>query len=218
MILFGYKKSSGSLVRAIACIVTGGILLFNPEEAPALLVRAIGAIIFASGLISLTISILGQKKKKSKTFGFGEANHCMIILLGLFFLLFPHVLTSVIFFFLGLGLVIFAMMQMFVIGSALSLMGLGFSSLIFSSLALVGGLLILFNPFTGHVISIVAGALLVYYGITELLWTRKVSSARKEYEIHYGAQEGNTRPSVEGVNHDNDLVKDVDFEKVDEQQ
>jgi hypothetical protein len=76
----------------------------------------------------------------------------------------------------------------------------------------VGGFL-LFNPFAESVMVMIAGAALIVYGASELFSSWKMKKAIDEYEIHMAP--GAEKPSEpENVLAD---VKDVDYEKVDEQ-
>ena len=76
---------------------------------------------------------------------------------------------------------------------------------------LVGGF-ILFNPFAESVMVMIAGGALVVYGASELFSSWKMKKAIDEYEIRQAPKEETPvqeNPMAE--------VKDVDYEKVDEQ-
>ena len=134
--------------------------------------------------------------------------------MGALLIFFPEILTKAIIVVIGLGLIIFGALQMLVLGGAMSLLGLGYASLCLGALALVGGIVILFNPFTEQVMSIVAGSFLAYYGVTELISLRKVATARKEYEIRFENKPEN-KPSESKSIVDN--VKDAEYTEVDNQ-
>ena len=217
MIFFGYKTTSGSILRALCAIGVGLILIIMPNGGSELLVRIIAAIIFAAGLAALTVTLVGKNKNKSskKSLSLNEVNAGAVVVLGLVLMFFPGLLTKAIVVVIGVVLMILGGIQLMVVGSAMSFLGAGYASLAFSFLAFAGGLLIIFSPFTEAVMSIVAGSFLIYYGITELLYLKKVSTARQEYEIKFTQKSGEEKSISESKFGDN--VKDVDFEKVDEQ-
>ena len=79
-------------------------------------------------------------------------------------------------------------------------------------LVLLAGAFLLARPtFIGTAVGTVAGAALIIYGVSELLSSWKMRKAMDEYEIRQGPKE---EPQQESQAPD---VKDVDYEKVDEQ-
>ena len=89
--------------------------------------------------------------------------------------------------------------------------------LLLSGLAVIGGITLLANPWENTVMSRLAGILLIYYGVTELLSTRRMTRAREEYEIRYaGKSEATAAEPVPET--DLTEVKDVPYEKVDDPQ
>ena len=89
---------------------------------------------------------------------------------------------------------------------ALSLIGGGFLTLVLSICAIVGGIILVFNPFTMKVMSILAGAALIVYGVQELMSAWKVRKAVKVQETRRLETSGTID------------AKDVDFVKEDEGQ
>ncbi len=215
MILLGYKTSYGSLIRALCAIAAGAVMIFMPNRGTELIVKIIGALIFAAGLVSVTVSIINRKELKQNQFNLNLITACVVAGLGALLIFFPEILTKAIIVVIGLGLIIFGALQMLVLGGAMSLLGLGYASLCLGALALVGGIVILFNPFTEQVMSIVAGSFLAYYGVTELISLRKVATARKEYEIRFESKTQESKPSENRSIVDN--VKDAEYTEVDNQ-
>ena len=108
---------------------------------------------------------------------------------------------------------------MLVVGGAANLLGIGFAPVIFGAFALAGGIVILFNPFSDKAMSVVAGCLLVYYGVSELISLKKVSAARKEFEIKFG-QTSEEKPVKEVIKASVSKfgnVKDAEFTEVEDQ-
>ena len=219
MILFGYKTTYGTIIRALCAIGVGGVMVFMPNRGTELLVKIIGAVIFAAGLVSLTISIINRKEVKSNQFTFNLILACIVGGLGLLLIFFPEILTKTIIVVVGLGLIIFGGLQMLVVGGAASLLGMGYTPVILGAFALAGGIVILFNPFTEQVMSVIAGAFLIYYGLSELLSLKKVTAARKEYEIKFSQTgENPVKEVIKGsVSTAFGNVKDAEYTKVDDQ-
>ena len=98
--------------------------------------------------------------------------------------------------------------------SARRIIGIGLWAFALPVLVTLVGGFIIFNPFAESVMSTVAGASLIVYGASELFSSWKMKKAIDEYEIHQ------TRPDDTRDDSGDDLmddVKDVDYEKVDEQ-
>ena len=76
---------------------------------------------------------------------------------------------------------------------------------------LAGLFLVLRPSFIGEAIGVIAGAALIVYGASELLSSWKMKKAIDEYEIRFPSEKPETEPE-EDVQ-----VKDVEYEKVDEQ-
>ena len=92
-------------------------------------------------------------------------------------------------------------------------MKVGAMAFILPVIVLFCGMFLLVNPsFIGEAVGIVAGAALVVYGVSELLSSWKMKKAIDEYEIKY-PEKTQTKSEDEPVQD----VKDVDYEKVDEQ-
>ena len=80
-------------------------------------------------------------------------------------------------------------------------------------LVLLAGAFLLARPtFIGTAVGTVAGAALIVYGVSELLSSWKMKKAMEEYDIQHPQQP--LSPEPENPMSD---VKDVDYEKVDEQ-
>ena len=106
MILLGYKTSYGSIIRALCAIGVGGVMVFMPDKGPELIVKIIGAVIFAAGLVSLTVSIINRKEVKHNQFVLNLILACIVGGLGLLLIFFPEILTKTIIIVAGLGLIV----------------------------------------------------------------------------------------------------------------
>ena len=136
-----------------------------------------------------------------------------LLIAGLAFAFAPIVAGLVVyvigFVLLGLGL-----FQLLALGSASRVMKLGVMAFVMPVLVLVAGAFLLARPaFLGTAVGAVAGVALVIYGLSELLSSFKMKKAMDEYDIQHPQPE--EKPSVEEGSLGD--VKDVDFEKVDDQ-
>ena len=137
-----------------------------------------------------------------------------LIISGLVFAFAPIVAGLVVyiigFILLGLGL-----FQLLALGSASRVMPLGVMAFVMPILVLVAGAFLLARPaFLGTAVGAVAGVALIVYGLSELLSSFKMKKAMDEYDIQHPQSEDQPAAS-EGESLDD--VKDVDYEKVDEQ-
>lgn len=98
----------------------------------------------------------------------------------------------------------------------MSLLGSGGLNILLAFLAIAGGIVLIFNPFSERVMSVLAGVFLIYYGITDLISMRRVSKAKKEYEIHFTETRVDPDSTIDSDD-DFDGIKDVDYHKIDEQ-
>ena len=111
---------------------------------------------------------------------------------------------------MGVVLLLFGLFQIFAMISANRVMRLGFSPFIMPVVVTLVGGFIAFNPLAKEVMTMVAGGALLFYGITELISSRRMKKAMDEYEV----RQAEVRPAdpEETV-----VVKDVEYEKVDDQ-
>ena len=215
MIIFGYKTKFDSIVRAIAAIGIGLVLIFG-SNAPTLVVKIIAAFLMAAGVASLIYGLI--KSKENGVYRVLLINAALDIVLGLLLFLNPQWVAGFIVMLIGIVLIGFGALQLIVLAGAMSLLGAGFSSLILSICAIVGGAFLLFNPFTINVMSVIAGFFLVLYGVSELISTWKVVKARKEYEIRRAptpsgnSSAGQGRIETSGL----DDAREVEYERIDD--
>ena len=210
MFTFGYKSKVNGPLRALVAIAIGAMMVMYPGNALATVVKIIAAFILASGLVSL---IVGLKNRNNGSLPLMSFNAVVDIIIGLVLLMFPLFVAKFIIYLIGFVLLGFGIMQILALVSAKRVMGLGLGAFILPAVVtLVGGFL-LFNPFAESVMVMIAGAALIVYGASELFSSWKMKKAIDEYEIHMAP--GAEKPSEpENVLAD---VKDVEYEKVDEQ-
>ena len=132
------------------------------------------------------------------------------IVIGILLFIFPGAIANIIVTLIGIVIFIFGLIQIFALAGTASLLGSGIFSFILSGVALVGAAILIFNPFTERVMSILAGVFLICYGVNDLISTYRVSKAQKEYEIHFSSTESQDQSDMDGFGD----VKDVDYKKI----
>ena len=214
MIILGYKTKFDSIIRAVAAIGIGLVMVFG-SNAPTKVVKIIAVMLMAAGVASLVYGLI--KSKENGIYRLLLVNAALDFVLGLLLFINPQWVANFIVYGIGVVLILFGALQLIVLSGTISLVGGGFSTLILSALAIVGGAFLLFNPFTLSVMSIIAGCFMIIYGVSELFSTWKVSRARKEYEIRRAPAPENpvTEPGKIDASGIED-AREVEYERIDD--
>lgn len=212
MITFGYNNKFSSILRSLAAIAIG-LVMVCATDATTTVVQIIAAFLFAAGIVSFAY---GFANRRSGTFGLMTVNAVVDIVIGLILFLWPGFVAGVIVAIIGIVILAFGVIQILALAGTMSLLGSGGLNILLACLAVVGGIVLIFNPFSERVMSILAGVFLIYYGITDLISMRRVSKAKKEYEIHFTETRVDPDSTID-VDDDFDGIKDVDYHKIDEQ-
>lgn len=214
MITFGYNNKFSSILRSLAAIAIG-LVMVCATDATTTVVQIIAAFLFAAGIVSFAY---GFANRKSGTFGLMTVNAVVDIVIGLILFLWPGFVAGVIVAIIGIVILVFGVIQILALAGTMSLLGSGGLNILLAFLAVAGGIVLIFNPFSERVMSILAGVFLIYYGITDLISMRRVSKAKKEYEIHFTETRVDPDSTIDvDVDDDFDGIKDVDYHKIDEQ-
>lgn len=212
MITFGYNNKFSSILRSLAAIAIG-LVMVCATDATTTVVQIIAAFLFAAGIVSFAY---GFANRRSGTFGLMTVNAVVDIVIGLILFLWPGFVAGVIVAIIGIVILAFGVIQILALAGTMSLLGSGGLNILLAVLAVAGGIVLIFNPFSERVMSILAGVFLIYYGITDLISMRRVSKAKKEYEIHFTETRVDPDSTID-VDDDFDGIKDVDYHKIDEQ-
>ena len=209
MITFGYNSKFSSILRSLSAIAIGLVMVVS-NNATVTVVRIIAAFLFAAGVVSF---IYGFVNRKNGAMALMSVNAAVDIVIGLLLYLFPTAVAGVIVTLIGVAVLIFGIIQLIVLTGTMSLVGMGGFSLILCIFALIGGITLLFNPFSEKVMSLLAGILLIVYGVSDLISMSRVIKAREAYEIkfkdgqdHSDNDDDDVPPSLAGV-------KDVEYHK-----
>ena len=210
MITFGYKNRFGGFLRAVAAIAIGVVMVVSRTDAMVLAVRIIAAFLLASGIVSL---LVGYKDRQNNQMPLMGVNGAVDILVALLIFLFPGFVAGLIVYLIGFALLGFGIFQLIALVSANKVMKVGFMAFVLPVLVLLAGAFLLARPtFIGTAVGTVAGIALIVYGVSELLSSWKMKQAMDEYDVQHPEQ-----PIGGSVEKPMDDVKDVDYEKVDEQ-
>lgn len=210
MITFGYKNRFSGWLRAVVALAIGIVMVVSRTDAMVLAVRIIAAFLLASGIVSLAV---GYKNRQNNQLPLMGVNGIVDIVIALLVFIFPNFVAGLIVYLIGFVLIGFGLFQLITLASANKVLKLGVAAFVMPILVLLAGAFLLARPtFIGSAVGVVAGAALIVYGASELLSSWKMKKAIDEYEIRQ------TRTD-EPAEQENPLadVKDVDYEKVDEQ-
>lgn len=185
-------------------------MVISPEKALTTVVKVIAAFLLASGLVSLFVGLRDKEKGALPLMSF---NALVDVLLGLVLFLFPGFIAKFMIYLIGFVLLAFGVVQIAALFGARRIIGLGLGAFFLPTVVTLVGGFILFNPFAESVMVMIAGAALIVYGASEFLSSWRVKKAIDEYEIHQAPVSEQPAVNESGL----DDVKDVDYEKVDEQ-
>lgn len=210
MFTFGYSNKFNGPVRALVAVVVGVVMIVYNEQAMNIVVKIIAALLLASGLVSLAVSL---KKKDDGTSKLMTFNAIVDIVIAALLFMFNAAVANLIIYLIGFVLLGFGIFQLIALISANRIAKVGVFSFIMPVLVIGAGAFLLFNPaFIKSSVSIVAGVALLVYGVSELLSSWKMKKAIDEYEINRAPEEPVSEEDTLDVQ-----AKDVDYEKVDEQ-
>ena len=209
MITFGYNSKFSSILRSLSAIAIGLVMVIS-TNATVTVVKIIAAFLFAAGVVSF---VYGYLNRRSGAMSLMTVNAVVDIVIGLLLFLFPTTVAGIIVTLIGIAILLFAVLQLVVLSGTLSLVGMGGFSLVLCIIALVGGITLLFNPFSERVMSILAGVFLVVYGISDLLSMFRVTKAKEAYEIKFGQENRETQQDGNDVPESLADVKDVEYRK-----
>lgn len=211
MITLGYKSKFSSILRACAAVAVGLVMIISTNATE--MVKIIAAFLFAAGVVSL---VYGLTHRKGGTLPLMTLNAAVDVCIGLLLFLFPSQMANLIIYLIGGVLLLFELLQLVVTASTFSLVTTGRPSILLSLVAVAGGAILLFNPFSLTVMKVIAGAALIVYGVSELLSTWRVGKAKEAYEIKFSKENVQPREtgdelSTEGISQ----AKEVEYVKED---
>lgn len=214
MITFGYRNKFSVLLRALSAIAIGLVMILS-SEATVLVVKIIAALLLATGVVS---AVYGYLHRSGGAGILILLNAVVDIIIGVLLFFFPQWVAGAIVVIIGLVILLFGLLQFLVLAGAMSSLGGGGFPTILSIVAMVGGIMLLFNPFSERIMSVLAGACLIFYGASELLSLQRVMMAARPGNAEADAPLREDRIEFPGdAGTDLSDVKDVEYHKIDEQ-
>ena len=200
MITFGYRSKSSGIARAVIALILGAVMFFTGNSIT-IIVQIMAAFILASGLMSM---IIGFKKEDPSQRPLILTNAGLNVIISVLMFIFAENLGGLFVAIIGIILILFGLFQIIVLFSANRVAPVGGASFVMPAIVLAFGLLLLLKPkFVDDILGYIVGASLIVYGVSEILSTVKMTNTMK-------VEDENIRKVDENI-------KDVDFEKVDEQ-
>ncbi len=214
MITFGYKNKFSIILRALSAIAIGLVMILS-SEATVMVVKIIAAFLLATGVVSF---VYGYLHRRDGGVILMSVSSVVDIVIGFLLFFFPEWVAGAIVVIIGLVILLFGLLQFVVLAGALSSFGGGRVPVILSIIAVVGGITLLFNPFSERIMSVLAGVFLIFYGASELLSFFRVTIAARARDAEADFSVGADRVEFPGDS-GTDLsdVKDVEYHKIDEQ-
>ena len=210
MITFGYRNRFSGWIRAISALVLG-IVMFFTGNSMTIIVYILSAFILASGIMSL---VAGFKKENSNQKSLMLVNSAFNIILAVLMAIFAESLGNLFVGIIGFVLMVFGIFQLVALFSANRVMSVGIFAFVMPLLVLACGAFLLFKPaFVENIIAYIVGASLIVYGVSELVSSWKMKKAIDESASTYPDGEFASDSGFDTAD-----VKDVEFEKVDDQQ
>lgn len=216
MITFGFRNKMSGVLRAVAAIVLGIVMIVLPDSSLRLLVQILAAVLIASGLVSVAYGIA---YRRNGGLGLMVFNSVVDILLGILMFCYPDFVAGFIMVLLGVVLFLMGLMIIFTLVSAVSFVSMGFWAFLFPAVCTLGGALLIFSEPLGmaSVVTVVGGIILLVYGVSELIASWKMRKAMQEYEIRFSPDAARSSESSDASRKGAfDDAIDVQYEKVDD--
>jgi len=177
-----FNKSANpnrNLIRGIISIAVGIAIIFVPDLSINLVIQILGGLLIVDGLINLFVTIINKSKQQNVMMIVPRGTTSLIF--GAFLVLFPSLIVGIFVFLIGFILIIAGGSQLIAQISRRSILGFSWLITIFSLIGLLAGVFMLINPFKSAVtILILVGALIVLYGVGELVWSFKIRKFQKQ--------------------------------------
>ncbi|EMF0149330.1 DUF308 domain-containing protein [Enterococcus hirae] len=158
-----------ALLRSAIYIIAGLAIVINPTAVFHFIGYLITAYFVLLGILNLLEA--NKNRKQTSAWGFGLISGIAFFILALIVWVFAAAIVSLLPVILGLVIILKSLFQLFV---GLNTRSKGWSA--YSILLLIGGLILLFNPFKSVMILFqLFGGLLIFMGISEIITYFKVN-------------------------------------------
>lgn len=171
------KKSF--VMASLAYVILGLVLLFFPNLTTGLICTAVGLILLAYGVVAVISFFAGSNGGFS--FQFELVIGVFAAIVGAFFLLKPHMILSILPTIFGLYILIDGLTNL---KRGMDMRSYGYAgwttTLVLSVVSLVLGAVILWNPFSTHLLLVrIIGASFLYEGVADLWATHTLDKLMK---------------------------------------
>ncbi|HOO85303.1 MAG TPA: DUF308 domain-containing protein [Prolixibacteraceae bacterium] len=167
------------LLRGSLAIAIGLVILLVPDMSMVLVMRILGALLLADGVIALLINYF-KKKKEPQTFYNIVPKGTLSFIMAIILLAFPTLLVNVFVFVVGLILFMAGLTQLLGILNGSRTLGFSLTTLIISIIALLAGIVLLLKPFeSAQTILMFFGAIIAVYGVGEVIRSFRVRKFQK---------------------------------------
>lgn len=189
------KILRSSLFRAVCAIITGILLINNPDNTVRGITIAIGIMFLISGVISCA-TYISARKSPTNTELYDSNGRLLLparppfpivgigsILLGLILAVIPDVFVTSLMYVLGALLILGAVNQFMTLSSVRRMFRVPIGLWICPSLVLLVGLFVMIKPMESAALPmIILGWCYLLYGVTEIINSLKIHLKRKEME------------------------------------
>ena len=210
--IFGNRSTTGGMIKAVAALILGLVMLFVGNKL-AIIAYIVAVAVLSAGAISM---VIGFKREDSSQRPLILINFGFTVAVSVLMFAYAEELGSLIVGIIGLLLMLLGLFKAFV-AWGLSKLGLSRLALVMPLMMVVCGALLLFRPaMIADLVGVVVGVAFIMYGATELVSYMMTRKAMQDWEMNTRPQQPR-RSDSQRFGDFQDEVKDVDYEKVDEQ-
>jgi membrane protein HdeD len=170
------------LIRGIFSFAVGITIMVVPDLTLTLVIRFLGALLVADGLIALLIQYFSKKNQNSPFMILPRGTVSLIF--GAVLLIFPGLVVNFFVFLIGFILVFAGITQFASQISGRSLIGTSWIIIIISLISFLTGVLFITKPFeSAQTMLIIFGVMIGLYGLGEVFWSfrlRKLQPVKKD--------------------------------------
>lgn len=170
------------LIRGLFAVAISVAVLIIPDLTLSLVIRALGALLVADGLVALLIQYFSVKNKQSPFLILPRGTVSLIF--GAILLLVPGLVVNFFIFLIGFILLFAGLTQFISQINGRSIMGSSWIIIIISLISLFTGILFIAKPFeSAQTMLIIFGVMIGLYGLGEVYWSfrlRKFQPMHKE--------------------------------------
>ncbi|MDO5461090.1 MAG: DUF308 domain-containing protein [Bacteroidales bacterium] len=158
------------VVRSMATMLVGFLLVFLPESAMGLIIRVVGAAFFLPALISAIRLYMSRNQVDTMRLIAIAVIDLGSMVFGVWLMVAPTTFAELFITLLGIALLVFAVFQVFVVYSAQKYRPMHWGFLITPFLLAVAAIIVLANPFgTLEAVSVMLGICAIVSGLSDLV-------------------------------------------------